>query len=124
MTSADPTILTINGGSSSIKFALYQLGDPLKRTLHGTLDRIGMSGTTLTFGRTSRNVDASDHKSAAKFLIDWLEQQPGFESVRAVGHRVVHGMTHTAPELVTQELLDELNRISPYDATICPARSN
>ena len=118
---APPCILTINGGSSSIKFALYQVGEALKRTLHGTIDRIGMSGTTLTFERTSRPLDASDHKSAAKFLLDWLEEQPGFESVRAVGHRVVHGMQHTAPELVTQELLDELRRISPYDPDHLPS---
>jgi acetate kinase len=116
-----PCILTINGGSSSIKFALYQLGEPLKRTLHGTIDRIGMSGTTLTSEQTSRPLDASDHKSAARFLMDWLEGQPGFESVRAVGHRVVHGMQHTAPELVTQELLDELRRISPYDPVHLPS---
>ena len=41
-------------------------------------------------------------------LIDLLEEQKSFDSIRAVGHRVVHGMKHTAPELVTQELLDEL----------------
>ena len=123
-------ILTINGGSSSIKFALYQIGEPLKRTLHGTVDRIGMSGTNLTFDdpatnrQDSRSLDASDHKSAATFLMDWLEEQHGFDAVRAVGHRVVHGMQHTAPELVTQALLDELTRISPYDPDICPARSN
>jgi acetate kinase len=125
--SACPTILTINGGSSSIKFALYQIGEPLKRNLHGTVDRIGMSGTTLTFDdpatgqRDSRRFDASDHKSAATLLMDWLEGQPGFESVLAVGHRVVHGMQHTAPELVTQGLLDELDRISPYDPDHLPS---
>ena len=89
-----------------------------------------MSGTNLTFyapatnQQDGRSVDASDHKSAATFLMDWLEEQHGFESVQAVGHRVVHGMQHTAPELVTQELLEELHRISPYDRTICPAKSN
>ena len=42
-------VLTINGGSSSIKFALYQVGEPLKRGLYGKVDRIGLSGTNLTF---------------------------------------------------------------------------
>jgi len=127
MTAADPCVLTINGGSSSIKFALYQAGEQLQRTLHGTVDRIGMSGTNLTFDdpatnqRDSRNLDASDHKSAATFLMDWLEGQHGFESIRAVGHRVVHGMQHSAPELVTQELLEELHRISPYDPDHLPS---
>jgi acetate kinase len=120
------SVLTINGGSSSIKFALYQVGEPLKRGLYGKVDRIGLSRTNLTFtdpdGNTPANLNlpASDHKSAANFLIDWLENQNGFESVRAVGHRVVHGMKHTEPEVVTQELLDELHRISPYDPEHLP----
>ena len=44
-----PSILTINGGSSSIKFALYEAVKPLKRGLYGKVDRIGLSGTNLTF---------------------------------------------------------------------------
>ena len=44
-----PSILTVNGGSSSIKFALYEAGNPLKRGLYGKVDRIGLSGTDLTF---------------------------------------------------------------------------
>jgi acetate kinase len=52
--------------------------------------------------------------------MDWLEGRHGFESIRAVGHRVVHGMQHTAPELVTGELLEELHRISPYDPDHLP----
>jgi acetate kinase len=126
MEPVNPSILTINGGSSSIKFAQYQLGEPLNRSLHGTVDRIGMSGTNLTFQlpgtdqRDSRSLDASDHKSAAKFLIDWLDEQHGFDTVRAVGHRVVNGMQHTSPELVTQELLEELHSISPYDPDHLP----
>src|SRR5208283_2891529 len=124
---ANPSILTINGGSSSIKFSVYLAGEPLQRKLHGTVDRIGMSGTNLTFDDSttnqqgSRSLDASDHNSAATFLMDWLKGQHGFKSVRAVGHRVVHGMQHTAPELVTQELLEELHRISPYDPDHLPS---
>jgi len=45
MKTANPCILTINGGSSSIRFALYQIGDPLKRGLYGKVDRIGLPGT-------------------------------------------------------------------------------
>ena len=52
--------------------------------------------------------------------MDWLQEQNHFESIRAVGHRVVHGMQHTAPELVTQELLDDLHRISPVDPDHLP----
>jgi acetate kinase len=120
-------ILTINGGSSSIKFALYQDGEPMQRGLYGKIDRIGLSGTNLTFDypaanrHDSRKLPASDQKSAAKFLMDWLEEQKSFESLQAVGHRVVHGMQHTAPELVTQELLDDLHGIIPCDPDHLPS---
>jgi len=121
------SILTINGGSSSIKFALYQGGEPLKRGLYGKVDRIGLSGTNLTFSdpakdqQESRKLAASDHKSAASLLIDWLEEQNHLESVLAVGHRVVHGMHHVEPELVTKELLDDLRIISPCDPDHLPS---
>jgi acetate kinase len=124
---ANPSILTINGGSSSIKFAVYTAGEPLKRTIYGTVDRIGVSGTTLTSDdltahrHDSFDLDACDHKSAAISLIDWFEKQHGFESIGAVGHRVVYGMQHTAPEMVTGELLEELHRISPYDPDHLPS---
>lgn len=119
-------ILAINGGSSSIKFALYAEVKPLKRGLYGNVDRIGVGGTSLTFHDPikkhpeSRKLVAADHKSAVNSLIDWLEKQHEFKSVRAVGHRVVHGMKHTEPEIVTQDLLDELHRISPNDPDHMP----
>jgi len=122
-----PYILTINGGSSSIRFALYRVEEPLKKVLSGKIDRIGLDGTNLTFHDAAKDkrgnlkLSASDHKSAATFLIDWLEKLDCFPSVRAVGHRVVHGMHHTEPELVSQQLLDELNRISPFDPDHLPS---
>src|SRR5450631_1220693 len=126
MKPANSLILAINGGSSSIKFALYRVEETLQRRFYGKVDRIGMSGTNLTFhdpdGKPQDNLSivASDHKSAANFLIDWLEKLDGFTTVEAAGHRVVHGMKHTAPELVSQELLDELQHIRPYDPEHLP----
>ncbi|MEO8451229.1 MAG: acetate/propionate family kinase [Gemmatimonadota bacterium] len=120
------SILTINGGSSSIKFAVFEAGDALERKLHGTVARIGLSGTMLTFNNSatgrpeSRGLPASGHTSAAEQLIDWLEGETDFGSVRVAGHRVVHGMHHTAPELVTQALLDDLHRIRPTDPEHLP----
>jgi acetate kinase len=127
MKPSNSQILTINAGSSSIKFALYEAVKPLKRGLYGTVDRIGLSGTNLTFHeadgkpQASREFIAADHKSAVNSLLDWLETLPDFASVKAVGHRVVHGMKHTEPEIVTPELLAELHRISPYDPDHLPS---
>ena len=119
------SLLTINGGSSSIRFAVYD-GDKTMRLLDGKVDRVGLSGTNLTFkdaagqSQNSRAIDSSDRRSAVDFLLDWLQTQPVFASVEAVGHRVVHGMTHSEPERVTPELLDELHRITPYDPDHLP----
>ncbi len=126
--SVDPHahILTINGGSSSIKFALYRTGEPLERRAYGKIDRIGLSGTNLTFNvptkkeQQTRDLAAADHSSAIKSLMDWLEEQTDLETVRAVGHRVVHGMQHAGPEAVTPALLAELHCSIPYDPDHLP----
>ncbi|RYF68633.1 MAG: acetate/propionate family kinase [Cytophagaceae bacterium] len=121
------SILTLNGGSSSIKFPIYLTGETLERSLHGHISRIGSPGTQLTFTNSSSTrpsscaVDGTDHQSAITFLIDWLEKQPDFASISAIGHRVVHGMEHTDPERVSADLLTELRRISVYDPDHLPA---
>ncbi|HXU31305.1 MAG TPA: acetate/propionate family kinase [Thermoanaerobaculia bacterium] len=122
-----PHLLTLNGGSSSIRFALYRAGDELVRELYGKVDRVGLPGTVLEFdarpGSSSERVglEDSDHRSAGNLLIDVLEQRGVFASLRAVGHRVVHGMRHTEPEVVTDELVRELERLSPLDPEHLPA---
>ena len=116
----DPaSILAINGGSSSIKFAVNRAGTSRKPSLSGVLDRIGQSGTTLSWRATERaaregHTEMPDDKPATGLLIDWLEAREEFADVRAVGHRLVHGMAHTAPERVTADVLDELRRAVPY----------
>ena len=96
------------------------------RLLDGKVDRVGLSGTNLTFkdaagqSQNSRAIDSSDRRLAVDFLLDWLQTQPVFASVEAVGHRVVHGMTHSEPERVSPELLDELHHITPYDPDHLP----
>ena len=120
MKSAFPSVLTINGGSSSIRFAVYEAGGTPRRLLDGKIDRIGLRGTNLILSDSSgkpqvpRRVAAADHRTAAGFLLDWLEAQPVFTSVKAAGHRVVHGMKHSEPERITPKLLAELRRIMPY----------
>jgi acetate kinase len=118
------SLLTINGGSSSIRFALYDAGEPSRRLLDGKVDRVGLAGTNLTFkdstGQSQDSLTIASHRSAVAFLLDWLESQQVFASVEAVGHRVVHGMTHSEPERITPELLDELRDVTPYDPDHLP----
>jgi acetate kinase len=115
-----PCVLTINGGSSSIRFAVYEAGETLRRQLKGKIDRIGLTGTSLIVNEPAerptapRHVAAADQRTAVVVLLDWLETQPIFASVRAAGHRVVHGMAHSQPERITPKLLAKLHRIAPY----------
>ena len=121
MTQGAHSVLALNGGSSSIKFALYQMGDPPQRGLYGKIDRIGSRGTTFAFNdpagnqQDSRSIGDLDHRSAANFLFDWLDERIGLSSIKGVGHRVVTGgANYYDPLRVTKEMLDELRRISAY----------
>ena len=128
MSTSTESILTINGGSSSIKFAVYgvEMSGLLKRGLHGHLDRIGLPDVALTVtdpvtGQPSSfAVKAANHSVAVSFLVGWLEKQLFFASVRAVGHRIVHGMAHTEPERITPALVADLRRISACDPDHLP----
>ena len=119
-------ILTINGGSSGIKFSIYQIEEPLKVLLNGQLEGMGSSNAKLRFNnfvtqqKNSISLRVADQNDAVDHLVDWLEKQEGFSTVKAVGHRIVHGMNHTGPELITQELLRELKKISAYDPDHLP----
>ena len=120
------SILTINGGSSSIKFALYKIEESLVQLFSGALENIGAKDTrlgfvnTLTNQKSSINIKATDHNEAAIILIEWLEKQEDFNSIKAIGHRIVHGMKHTEPERITPGLIDELKKISAYDPDHLP----
>ncbi|MEO8765457.1 MAG: acetate/propionate family kinase [Ginsengibacter sp.] len=119
-------ILTINGGSSSIKFSLYKIEEPLTQLFYGAVDNIGTKNATFSFNNTltgekvTTDVEAADHERAALHLIDRLETHTGFDSIKAIGHRIVHGMKHTDPELITPQLLEELKKISAYDPEHLP----
>jgi len=119
-------ILIINGGSSTIRFALYTDENTMTRLFHGKIDRIGSPDATLTYnveGKNQKNtlpIDASDNKAASTYLINWLEKRIEFASIKFVVHRIVHGMHHTKSERITPELLDELRLIIPYDPDHLP----
>lgn len=118
--SESSSVLTVNSGSSSIRFAIYEAGATPTLQLAGIVDRIGLSGAKLSLSHPAvrrqvpLRVAATNHRDAVSFLLHWLERRPEFASVKAVGHRVVHGMTHADPERVTPKLLAELRRITPY----------
>ncbi|MGC0778920.1 MAG: acetate/propionate family kinase [Candidatus Acidiferrum sp.] len=127
MKSANPRILTINGGSSSIKFALFEAGDSLRQILEGGIERIGLPEATLQVkgveqaDNFSRLVKAPDHTAAVGALMDWIEERSGRDALTAVGHRVVHGgPKYYKPQRITAEMVEELRRLSPFDPDHMP----
>ena len=120
-------VLTVNGGSSSIKFALYQAQASSKPLLSGQIERIGLPEAALTVkeGAThqeSQSLVAPNHRAAGDFLINWLERHIGFAAMAGVGHRVVHGgPKFTEPQRITPQLVAELRRLSPYDPEHLPS---
>jgi acetate kinase len=126
-------LLTINGGSSSLKFALYDVdsasaGSP-RRILGGDIDRIGLPDARMSVKRADRaetegwSVSAPDLGASADMLLDWLDEAVGCETVAGVGFRIVHGgPRYHRPELVTPGLIAELRRIIPLDADHLPGQ--
>jgi acetate kinase len=127
MKPSNPRILTINGGSSSIKFALFEAGDPLQRLLAGGIERIGLPEAFLRVkgvnpdDNFARLVTAPDHTAAVDALMDWIDKRLGRDALTAVGHRVVHGgPKYNRPQRITAEMVAELHRLSPFDPEHLP----
>jgi acetate kinase len=126
-----PSILTVNGGSSSLKFALFDVeSGPSKsprRTYSGRIERIGLADAQASVAGmagaapTNWKVDAPDLGAAADVVIRWLDEHCGETKIVGIGHRVVHGgPRYAGPELITDEVVGELRRISPLDPEHLP----
>jgi acetate kinase len=127
MKPANPRILTINGGSSSIKFALFEAGESPRRILAGGIERIGLPDASFRVkglnqaDNFSRPVTASNHTAAVGALMDWIEERGGGDALTAVGHRVVHGgPRYSKPQRITPEMVEELRRLVPFDPDHLP----
>jgi acetate kinase len=122
MTRQAESILVLNGGSSSIKFAVF---DPRadvqrpRRKLAGAIGGVGGSDAELSIQsddgkQSSRRVGAVDHAAAIAAVLDAIGER-GFEKFAAVGHRIVHGgPDHFEPQRVDAKLLDDLRRIVDF----------
>ncbi|TCO72339.1 acetate/propionate family kinase [Rhodovulum euryhalinum] len=120
-----PHALTLNAGSSSLKFGLFELGDgrgePAPRIL-GEIDRIGsephMRATrqdgTLLSDAPLPGEDAADHAGALARALELIARDRPHAQIVAVGHRVVHGgPDHAAPVVLGPAMLDRLAALEP-----------
>ncbi len=125
--SANKRILAINGGSSSIKFSLFEIASSLQRILSGTIERIGLPEATLRVkglsqkDSFSRVVTAPDHPTAVNVLMDVLAKSTEGDSLVAVGHRIVHGgPKYSDPQRITQQMIEVLRQLSSFDPEHLP----
>jgi acetate kinase len=119
---ASHCVLVINGGSSSLKFAVYRIGSTETLLLSGVAERIGLRGGRFLARDVAGQVlleehaDLPEHDAALKKLLDWLHSRDDGRP-EMIGHRVVHGgPNYSQPQLITADLLhslDELVRLAP-----------
>jgi acetate kinase len=120
-------ILTINSGSSSIKFALFEKHDALTEVFRGAIENIGQphgvfwvkfnDGTADTI----KHVESSSISSAVQLLCDWTRAQIHGESIVSIGYRIVHGaVKYNQPTIITDELIDYLRSITLLDPDHIP----
>jgi acetate kinase len=124
---AGPCVLTINGGSSSIKVALFKSGDSLVRVLEGRIAGVGLAeGSFEVKGENqadnfARSVTVPDHQAAVGLLMDWIQERFKSDGLTAVGHRVVHGgPKYWEPQRITGKMIEELRELSPFDPDHLP----
>lgn len=122
----DSGILVLNAGSSSLKFALFRANKDLSRLLAGKFSRIGLpeaemsAKNLITQKQQQQTLPLSTHADCVLPLLDFLKTQGA--NVNAIAHRVVHGGPRfREPQLVTTEMLAELQRFSPLDPEHLPA---
>jgi len=127
MKPAVPCVLTVNGGSSSIKFALFEVDGTLQRVLTGEIEGIGLSKGSFKINALnqdddiSRQITAPDHTAAVNILMDWIQERFQHGELAAVGHRVVHGgPKYWAPQRITPEMIEALHKLSPFDPEHLP----
>jgi acetate kinase len=116
----DSHILTINSGSSSIKFSLYELGKTELLILKGGLAGIGIERGDFQaedqegHQLTAQKLNLPDHDAAWQTLFDWLQGHEIGRDLHAVGHRLVHGGTaHVKPQLISPALIEDLKLLIP-----------
>ena len=124
----EESVLMLNAGSSSLKFAAFNNSRPLTRIFTGAIDRIGSANASFTLTKIDgqekerAEIPATDHVAGLEHLLKRLSTRTLKASFNAVGHRVVHGgPRYRDPQYVDDVMLSELRRISAFDPEHLPA---
>lgn len=113
------TVLTLNAGSSSLKFAVYS-SDSDHPMVTGLVDRIGANATLKLkdqrgFDLPTKTDGLSTHQEALTTVLSAIEPELDGKTIDVVGHRVVHGgLWYDAPVQVTDEVIERLTTLEPF----------
>ena len=108
-------VLTLNAGSSSLKFAVFEGDQTLLRGAFAAIDKAPEAKATGADGiaLAPPEVHGTGHEAVLPSLFRWVEGHLSGSRLDVVGHRVVHGGERTGPALVDDALLAELEALSP-----------
>ncbi len=125
-------IITLNAGSSSLKFSAYLLGKPLQELIVGQVENLGPAATieyqrkdnhgkakSELASKIRKEIGTADHKIALTEILKVLEtvldiQDGHGHNVVGIGHRVVHGgIEFTKPAVITEDVIDRLSALVP-----------
>jgi acetate kinase len=127
MNQKDHNVLTVNSGSSSIKFAMYTMEKKPGLIFSASINRIGLDSSILLVtnpvdkAKKAFQVIVPDFQHAAILLMEWLKKRSDFDQIKCIGHRIVYGKNHDHSEVIDEALLTELARISAFDPDHLPA---
>jgi acetate kinase len=123
-----PALLCLNGGSSSLKFAVFEVYDASEeRIFSGAVEAIGSDGgrAWLRAGKQllfDQNGTFANHTDAVKIMFAALQQQ-GVKELAAAGHRIVHGGPRfSAPQRVDERVKRELKELTPFAPLHLPSQ--
>jgi acetate kinase len=113
-------VLTVNCGSSSLKYRLFDSDRPDERVL-GLIERVGLSGTRHIANRAGKKteelVSGEGYAAAFEAMVAAIGGQEGLDRITAVGHRVVHGgIKYAAAVVIDDEVLKgirECEKLAP-----------
>jgi acetate kinase len=123
------SILTLNAGSSSVKFALFDVESDLTETVRGEIENL--AGAPHFHAHDERGAVLAEKRWPAGAtpafpevlgeLLAFADDHLGARGLAAVGHRVVHGgPDHVGPAIVTPALVTELEVLTPLDPLHMP----
>ena len=114
-------IISINAGSSSLKFTLFEMDDE-SVIASGVFERIGVDGSSYTIKYSgnvvSEDIPMNNHTDSVRVLLEKLldlQIIQSFDEIRGVGHRVVQGIDHYSESVfVTDRVLEDIDSFKEF----------